>query len=94
MKKLILVLVILMMAALGGAVLAQGTQDIQIKLTAIETRLDGLEAGVNRLFTLILSLFGAMIAALAGLFYFVFDISKSLRTPKEERVARLEQPIL
>jgi hypothetical protein len=64
---------------------------IKIDLAALKTGMGGLKDSFDGLRGLVSILFTAMAALLAGLFYFVFDISRSLRVPKEERVAKLEE---
>ena len=63
---------------------AKGVQQLQVGQARLESQVDGLRIIMTTLFV-------ALFAAMSGLFYFVFDISRSLRIPKEERVEKLER---
>lgn len=79
--------------------IAKELKSLQISQVRLEerfssetNRLEGkITSEIGALRTLTTTLFTAFFAAMAGLFYFVLDISRSLRIPKEERVARLEE---
>lgn len=68
-----------------------GTNEILKELAVLRAKTDSIESEISRLYTITLALFGALAALLAGLLYLTLDISRNLRIPKEERVARLEQ---
>jgi len=81
----LMALVVIALAA-GAATLddvAKSIQQLQIGQARLEAQVEGLR-------TITTTLFVALFAAIAGLFYFVLDISRSLRVPKEERVSKLE----
>jgi len=66
---------------------ARDIQQLQIAQARLEERISSEIGGLR---TIMVTLFTALFAAMAGLFYFVLDISRSLRIPKEERVSKLE----
>jgi len=92
-------LVALMMVVLGGVSwgavtledVARDVSTLKVEIIKLSAQVDSIRIEIGRLYVITLSLFGALAALFAGLLYFVFDISRSLRVPKEERVAALER---
>jgi len=75
---------------IGQARIEGRMEGIEKRMDGLDKRLDSLDAGSGRLFTLVLSLFGIMAAALTGLFLTMMSLSREVRIPKEERVSKLE----
>ena len=80
-----------LMVGLAGAVQAITLDDVakdvttlKVAVAGLTARMDSLDAGNGRLFTLTLSLFGIIIAILSGMAWTLIGLSKDIRTPKEE----------
>ena len=88
-KRIILGLMVLV-AAVGVSWGAVTLDDIAKAISEVKVELAGIQSDIGWIRIIMTTLFTSLFAAIAGLFYFVFDISRSWRTPKEERVSRLE----
>ena len=98
-KRILFASLVLAVVVLSGVAWAQGytINDVMKEITGVKSELvdlkveiAGIKSDIDWLRNVTATFFVALFAALAGLFYFVFDISRSLRVPKEERVAKLE----
>ncbi|MBI5400270.1 hypothetical protein HZB07_06690, partial [Candidatus Saganbacteria bacterium] len=96
MGKVFLVLLFCVVAISAGwaAVtlddVAKDVTILKVAVAELTVRMDSLDASNGRLFTLMLSLFGIIIAILSGMAWTLINISKDIRVPKEERVSKLE----
>jgi len=78
-------------SCLAGGVWAATLDDVARNVQQLQVGMAEVKADIGWLRNVTATAFVALFAALSGLFYFVFDISRSLRVPKEERVAALEK---
>jgi hypothetical protein len=70
--------------------LSKDVTSIKVELAGLKSDMGALKDDFGNLRGIVVGLFCAVAGMLAGLFYFVFNISVSLRVPKEERVLKLE----